>query len=180
MELSMSCDAVGRWLFGKLPTLGDFVSRGLDAPARERIDRWLSDEVAAARTRWGDAEFADRYDRAPAWTFVDSAPDASWTGGAMCASVDRAGRRFPLLVAGPAADAGQAAGLAAGWLGAIGHAFADGWDVDALLCAPVAPSAIAWQPDAPAWALVGEDGPAVCMPGSFPEGVVQTMLELAA
>jgi type VI secretion system ImpM family protein len=160
--------------------LGDFVSRGLDAPLRARIDGWLSAEMAAARARWDEPEFADRYDRAPAWTFVDDTLGACWTGGAMCASVDRAGRRYPLVVASAANDAEEAAGIAAGWLGAVESAFAEGWDADALLGAPLAPRAIAWEPSENEWALVAEEGPAVSLRGSFPVGTVTTMLEFAA
>ena len=59
----MSSQPLNRWLFGKLPALGDFVSRGLDMSARDRLDGWLSAEMQDGRTRWGD-DFDLRYDAA--------------------------------------------------------------------------------------------------------------------
>ena len=88
----MSRRPLGRWLFGKLPVLGDFVARGLDGQMRDALDHWLSADLAAARDRFGD-EFEPRYDAAPPWRFIDCDPDGGWSGGALCASVDRAGRR---------------------------------------------------------------------------------------
>ena len=118
-----------RFLFGKLPALGDFVSRGMDMTMRDRLDAWLSSEMEAARARWGD-DFEVRYDASPAWTFVDRDDTGQWRGGALCASMDRAGRRFPLLAAGPADDATGAAALGAGWIETMYQGFAEGWDAD--------------------------------------------------
>lgn len=175
----MSSLALTPWLFGKLPALGDFVSRGIDMAARDRLDGWLSSEMEAARDRWGDA-FDARYDAAPAWTFVDRDETGHWCGGALCASMDRAGRRFPLLAAAPAEDASAAASTGAAWIEAMYQGFAEGWDADALLAVPLGAGSITWQPVAPEWALVGESGPVVQVPGSFPSGVIDRMLELAA
>lgn len=169
---------MSRWLFGKMPALGDFVARGLDQKARERLDAWLSQEIEAARVRWGDG-FDARYDAAPAWTFVHRDGDA-WHGGALCASLDRAGRRFPLVAAAPAKDAAAAAMVGTAWIGAMYEAFGAGWEADALFDATLAPAPAAWQPSAPEWALVGEDGPALRLAGAFPAGVVAGMLEYAA
>ena len=179
MELSMSSHALDRWLFGKLPALGDFVSRGLDMTTRDRLDTWLSAQMEAARARWSDG-FEARYDAAPAWTFVDRDADGNWCGGALCASMDRAGRRFPLVAAAPAADAEQAAATSAAWVDAMYQGFAEGWDADALIAAPLSPAALPWHPGQPEWALVGEAGPAVSLPGSYPAGVLDKMLEFAA
>jgi len=170
---------MSRWLFGKLPALGDFVSRGLDMANRDRLDAWLSDQMEAARARWGDG-FEARYDAAPAWTFVARDEAGHWSGGALCASMDRAGRRFPLLAAAPAEDAVRAAAIGAAMIEAMVQGFVEGWDADQLLSAPLVESAVPWQPNAPEWALVGEDGPVVRLPGSFPDGVLDRMLELAA
>lgn len=175
----MSSQPLNRWLFGKLPALGDFVSRGLDMTTRDRLDGWLSSEMEDARLHWGEA-FEARYDLAPAWTFVECDEAGNWSGGALCASMDRAGRRFPLLAAAPAGNAEDAAATAAAWVEAMYQGFAAGWDADALLGAPLAPAAMAWQPAEPEWALVGESGPVVRMAGSRPRGVLDRMLELAA
>jgi type VI secretion system ImpM family protein len=175
----MSSLALKPWLFGKLPALGDFVSRGIDMATRERLDAWVSAEMETARGRWGDA-FEGRYDNAPAWTFVDRDDAGNWSGGALCASMDRSGRRFPLLVSAPADDASTAAMTGTAWIEAMYQGFAEGWDADALLTAQRTTGATSWQPVEPEWALVGENGPVVRVPGSFPSGVIDRMLELAA
>jgi type VI secretion system ImpM family protein len=175
----MSSQPLKPWLFGKLPALGDFVARGIDMATRDRLDAWLSGEMEAARQRWADA-FEQRYDAAPAWTFVARDEAGNWSGGALCASIDRAGRRFPLLAAAPANDAAIAAGTGAAMIEAMYQAFAEGWDPDRLLAAPLAEVAVPWQPSEPEWALVGEHGPVVRLRGAFPAGVVDHMLEQAA
>jgi type VI secretion system ImpM family protein len=166
-------------MFGKLPALGDFVARGLDFPLRDAIDAWLSQQMQQGRDRYGP-EFEGRYDASPAWCFVDCDPDGQWSGGALCASVDAAGRRFPVVLAAPAGDCATAAALAGGCLETLYTAFANGWDADALHGQPVDPVDLGWAPDGPGWALLAEDGPAAKLAGRFPDGVVTTMMELAA
>ena len=178
MELSMPERALGPWLFGKLPALGDFVSRGLDHAARTRIDDWLSREMEDARAKAGD-QFDSLYDCAPAWNFVDCDEAGQWNGGALCASQDRAGRRFPLIMATPADDAAAAAALSAGCLSAMCQAFASGWDADSLSDAVVAPENANWQPTGPEWVLLTDDGPAMVLPGRFPPGAIAAMVEVA-
>jgi type VI secretion system ImpM family protein len=175
----MSSQPLKPWLFGKLPALGDFVSRGIDMATRDRLDGWLSGEMEAARGHWGEG-FEARYDMAPAWTFVACDEAGNWSGGALCASIDRAGRRFPLVAAAPAPDVATAAGTGAAMIEAMYQGFAEGWDADLLLAATLAPVSVPWQPSEPEWALVGEHGPVVRLPGAFPDGVVDRMLELAA
>lgn len=173
----MSCPALTTWLFGKIPSLGDFVSRGIDTAMRDRIDAWLSREMELARAAHGEA-FASRYDTAPAWTFVDVDDSGNWSGGALCASQDRAGRRFPLIVGTPAAGPADAAGRSAGCLSVIYSAFGDGWDAAAIAAAEVAAEPVpGWRPDGPQWALLAQDGPVAVLEGHFPEGVVSGMME---
>ncbi|MBW8785903.1 MAG: type VI secretion system-associated protein TagF [Novosphingobium sp.] len=175
----MSCRPLTRWLFGKLPAQGDFVSRGLDHEMRDALDHWLSAEMEAAHERFGDS-FDDRYFSAPAWCFVDRDVAGAWTGGALCASVDAAGRKFPLLMATPANDCAEALGCAAQSLEALYEGIDGRWIADRLIAAEPQPGALPWQPADPAWALLGEDGAACVLPGRFPAGVVAAMLELAA
>lgn len=179
MELSLSSRPLGRWLFGKLPGLGDFFSRGLDFALRDAIDHWLSGEMEAAQARFGD-DFERRYFQAPPWIFVDRDAQGQWSGGAMCASVDRVGRKFPLLIGAPAADGTDAAGIAGGCLDALYRAIHEGWDADRLHHAALIPAAPAWRPDGPEWALIGVDGPALILPGRFATDVIPSMLEVAA
>ena len=106
----MSQRAVGAWMFGKMPTLGDFVARGLGQQARVDLDTWLSQEMVSARAEAGEG-FEARYDAAPAWNFVECDDAGQWNGGALCASQDQAGRRFPLIMdvarpAGPGIELG--------------------------------------------------------------------------
>lgn len=171
--------AVIRWLFGKMPAHGDFISRGMDAMTRDAFDTWLSAEMARARTVWGD-EFDVRYDTAPVWHFVDEGSGTEWRGGVLCCSADRVGRRYPLLIAAPAADRAGAVAVSAGCLAMLGRAFADGWDVERLCAERVSPEDLPWQPHGAAWALVGEDGPVIEEEGSCPAGVIERMLEMAA
>ena len=174
----MSQRALGPWLFGKLPSLGDFVSRGLDQSMRDRIDRWLSQEMETARAKLGD-NFNGQFDAAPVWNFVDCDDDGRWAGGALCASQDKAGRRFPLIMAAPASDATTAAALSAGCLSAMCQAFTESWDADGLATATIMPEETGWQPQGPEWALLADSGPALILPGSFPQGAITMMVEMA-
>ncbi len=174
----MSGNALGRWLFGKLPSHGDFVARGLDQARRDALDVWLTGEMEAARLAWPD-DFDQRYMAAPAWSFVMQADGGQWAGGALGAWVDGVGGRSPLVMAAPADDAGQAVAAAAGCLQAMAEGFAGAWDADSLFRADLHGPDLPWQPDGPAWALVGEGGPAVERRGLWPQGVVTTMMELA-
>jgi type VI secretion system ImpM family protein len=134
------------FLFGKLPTHGDFVSRGLE-PGTERVwDDWASAEMEAARERL-DEGFEAAHDASPPWGFV-SGPGPlgeGWRWGAIAASIDSAGRRF-LIVAGQdgldqaqAAFAGLTGALAAE--GAIRRILVDGLDADAALAVIAEPAA---------------------------------------
>lgn len=170
---------MSRWLFGKLPAHGDFVARGIAADARERLDRWLAAEMERARARW-NAEFDSLYNAAPVWHFVDGDALTGWSGGILCASMDRVGRQFPLMLASPAGDCEAAVAASGGCLALVGQAFAQGWTADQLIAAPLIAEGLPWQPSSAAWALVGEDGPVAECGGPRPEGVIERMLEMAA
>ena len=85
----MSCRPVTAWLFGKLPSHGDFVTRGLSPAERDQLDRWLSDEMEQARDMLGE-QFAARFDETPPVLFAHPC-EAGWEGGALCPSIDSAG-----------------------------------------------------------------------------------------
>ena len=91
---------------GKLPTLGDFASRRLDAGFIESWDSWLAEGIAylqeTNRSAWLQA-----YLDSPSWRFLlmpDVLPGRAgaqpWVGVLM-PSVDRVGRYFPFTVAEP-------------------------------------------------------------------------------
>lgn len=178
--LAASPRPAGAWLFGKIPAHGDFIGRGLPPDMREQLDLWLSAELAAARARFAD--FDERYRLAPPWHFVDRDPAGAWSGGALCLSVDAVGRRFPIVLAAPAADAGDAAAKAVAALELVFSALGESWDAgrlhDALVGLAAAPSGQA-APSAPVWAIEAEDGTRIEAAGRFPSGLVERMLELA-
>lgn len=170
----------GPWLFGKIPAHGDFISRGLEPALHEALDLWLSAELARARAKFGD--FDERYVRAAAWHFVDCDSAGNWSGGALCPSVDAVGRRFPIVVAAPAADAGQATAVAHAALDLIFAALGGGWEATRLheaLGAMVPATGSAPEPAQSVWAIEADDGTRIEMTGRFPEGLVERMLELA-
>jgi type VI secretion system protein ImpM len=127
---------------GKLPTLGDFATRRLDAALVQAWDDWLSMGLATLQRqpRWLDAYLAS-----PSWRFLlmpgvlpAAASSHAWAGVLM-PSVDRVGRYFPLTLmqALPALPASAAAFDALWrWLVRLDEAAADAlhddWTLDAL------------------------------------------------
>ena len=129
---------------GKLPSLGDFATRRLDAGFVQVWDAWLSAGLAglARQPDWLDAYLAG-----PVWRFVlmpgalavpGGAASPAWAGVLM-PSVDRVGRYYPLTLAHPLdglpGDAGALDALLR-WLAALDDAAADAlhgdWSIDAL------------------------------------------------
>lgn len=83
--------------FGKLPALGDFVSRELSRPQVKCIDDWMQTgirQLQSASDIWLQA-----YLVTPVWQFL--IPRGQWAEsalyGTLMPSVDRVGRYFPLL-----------------------------------------------------------------------------------
>jgi type VI secretion system ImpM family protein len=86
--------------FGKIPALGDFVSRRLPPEFIEPWDQWLSEELFGAQQALG-ANWLQSYLNAPIWRFAltPGALDAQHWLGVLMPSVDRIGRQFPLTFA---------------------------------------------------------------------------------
>jgi type VI secretion system ImpM family protein len=131
-------------LFGKLPSHGDFISRGLDLTACDAWDRWASEGLEAARATLGE-RFEDAHDRAPPWRFID-APGrfgTDWRAGALAPSIDAAGRRFMIMLAAEGLSPAQAGGggeaIAEEMEALIYQAFEDGWDADSTIEAAQTP-----------------------------------------
>jgi type VI secretion system protein ImpM len=124
-------------VIGKLPFHGDFVARGLNADARDRLDKWLASSMAIAREQLG-AKFDETFDVAPPWRFAWN--EDRWTAGALVASIDASGRRFPLVAARCNLDKGQV-------------------QIASALCEELASEAIAmrWSADELAKAVEGAD-----------------------
>ena len=102
--------------YGKMPSLGDFVSRRLPDEFTRLWDDWLQAGMARARAEMG-AEWLPRYLVAPVRRFwlapgLMSAP--GWVGVLM-PSIDGVGRYFPLTIAAatPPAEHSLATALAA-------------------------------------------------------------------
>jgi type VI secretion system ImpM family protein len=105
---------------------------------REDLDAWLSGSLARRAESLGEEGFAAVHDVAPVWRFVDrdEALGPGWTAGALSPSVDRAGRRFFILLAAgrlSAEDAGsRGEALARAMDDLIYEALIQGLDADAL------------------------------------------------
>lgn len=93
-------DAVGVGFFGKVPALGDFVSRRLPRHFIEPWDQWLQASMRSSQETLGD-KWLSLFLVSPIWRFALNAgvcgPN-SWAG-VMMPSVDRVGRYYPLTLA---------------------------------------------------------------------------------
>jgi type VI secretion system protein ImpM len=103
MNLASDVAAVPGW-YGKLPSLGDFASRRLEADFIEPWDLWLGEAMQAQRDSMGDA-WLDAYLQSPPWRFVlmpgvlSGFDPGLILAGVLMPSVDRVGRYFPLTIA---------------------------------------------------------------------------------
>jgi type VI secretion system protein ImpM len=171
-------------LFGKLPSHGDFISRGLDLTACDAWDRWASEGLEDARAQLGE-RFDDAHDRAPPWRFVDPPGrfGADWRAGVVAPSIDGAGRRFIIMLAAEGLTPEQAGGggeaVAEEMEALIYQAFESGWDADATITAAKGPvGRIAAEGAAPQprwWTLGGFDHAAVSSERG-PVGLIARML----
>ena len=131
-------DAAAAGWHGKLPTLGDFATRRLDASFVEPWDAWLSEGIATLRTQ---EKWLDAYLASPSWRFLlmpGVIGETAWVGVLM-PSVDRVGRYYPLTLAHPLAALPRRADdvdTVWTWLLRIDEAAVDAlqedWDIDAL------------------------------------------------
>jgi type VI secretion system ImpM family protein len=88
--------------YGKLPVLGDFVSRRLSRDFINPWDNWLQNAMTASRQQLAK-QWLKSYLSSPVWRFALSpglCGNAGWVGVLM-PSVDRVGRYFPLTLALP-------------------------------------------------------------------------------
>ena len=147
--------------YGKLPTLGDFASRRLEADFIEPWDLWLGDGLQAQRESMGDA-WLDAYLQSPPWRFVlmpgvlHGFDPQLLIAGVLMPSVDRVGRYFPLTIAAsipslPSTAAGYEALL--GWMHRLEDtaldALQDDWTIEELEDALSVLAPPAGSPDAP-------------------------------
>lgn len=88
--------------YGKLPVLGDFVSRRLSREFINPWDKWLQSAMAASQQQLVE-NWLKAYLSSPVWRFALSpglCGNSGWLGVLM-PSVDRVGRYFPLTLALP-------------------------------------------------------------------------------
>lgn len=138
----MSGSVIPGW-YGKLPTLGDFASRRLDAQWIAIWDGWLADGLAALRE--ASDTWLERYLASPPWRFVlmpGALPGSighQASAGVLMASVDRVGRYFPLTLVAPLGTLPRSSGqfdALLGWLrdleDAAADAMHDDWSIERL------------------------------------------------
>jgi type VI secretion system protein ImpM len=144
--------------FGKLPCVGDFVSRRLPRAFVQPWDAWLQRALEASRAQLG-ATWLDTYLASPFWRFALApglcGPDA-WLGVLM-PSTDRVGRTFPFTVAMPRPPAPHACRIAL-------HARAWFEAVEALMLAALHPEHELARLDENLAALPALDAPAWTTP----------------
>jgi len=91
--------------YGKLPALGDFVTRRLPKQFVGPWDQWLQSAMLASRELLGE-KWLDVYLTSPIWRFGLSpgiCGESAWAGVLM-PSVDKVGRYYPLTLAAPLGD----------------------------------------------------------------------------
>jgi len=87
--------------YGKLPTRGDFVGRGLPPPWLRVWDDWLQRAMSSAGMQLGAGKLGDRLLTMPPWQCVVppmALGEPVWCG-VVAPATDRVGRVFPLLLA---------------------------------------------------------------------------------
>ena len=102
MNVTSDVARIPGW-YGKLPSLGDFASRRLEADFIEPWDLWLGEGLQAQRAALGDG-WLDAYNDTPPWRFLLAPgalrgvrPELAFAG-VLVPSVDRVGRHFPFTV----------------------------------------------------------------------------------
>jgi type VI secretion system protein ImpM len=87
-------------LYGKIPSLGDFVTRRLPRGFIAPWETWMQEAIANSREQLGDF-WLDNYLTSPMWRFALSpgiCGEQGWAGILM-PSVDRVGRYYPFTLA---------------------------------------------------------------------------------
>lgn len=99
--------------FGKLPAMGDFVTRGLPASFVGPWDRWITRHLVH---RFSQGAMSSH----PVLRFILGPEAFGPMTGVVMASADRAGRRFPLTIAAaPPTATTEVTTLAADWFEAL-------------------------------------------------------------
>jgi type VI secretion system protein ImpM len=96
----MSSSVMSPGFYGKLPIVGDFISRRLPASFVRPWDAWLQDALSTSQKTLG-AEWLEIYLISPVWRFALSSGVCGNNAfaGILMPSVDNVGRYFPLTLA---------------------------------------------------------------------------------
>lgn len=119
----MNSTVLSSGFYGKLPNVGDFISRRLPGSFVRGWDDWLQEAISRSQTMLGE-KWLDIYLTSPIWRFALSAGvcgDRAYAGILM-PSVDKVGRYFPLTLAAPLEEQTMIPGLfleGAEWLDKI-------------------------------------------------------------
>ncbi len=176
----MTAGAAQAILFGKLPSHGDFVARGLTHDEQAAWDDALALAMARAQERHG-ADFPALFGSAAPWRCIVE-DGSGWIAGALTPSMDKAGRLFPILLACrlPGPDGG--AGVAAACEMLLFEALGAGWTADELAARagalPIA-AAAGPAPVASGWWLDGDEllrDPPPRLAGLLPPDLMSEML----
>lgn len=83
--------------YGKIPSVGDFVSRDIPHHYLQHIDDWFSEGMADLSA--GNQNWLDSYLTAPVWSFIvcPGVWGEEYLYGAVMPSVDSVGRYFPFI-----------------------------------------------------------------------------------
>ena len=95
-----STDSLTAGWYGKIPFLGDFVSRRLPTSFIDSWDLWLQEAMTVSRSQLGE-DWLSTYLTSPIWRFMlmpGICGNSMWAGILM-PSVDKVGRHFPLTIA---------------------------------------------------------------------------------
>lgn len=112
-----------KWaVFGKHPTAGDYLQTGNVIPLLKGFSTWMDNGFARFKS-----EFKDNSDFQ--WKFWAKGPNGELICGALQSSIDKYGRKYPLLIIG----AGKVPGMNKRW-NLIPYACSDAWEsVDVFL-----------------------------------------------
>jgi type VI secretion system protein ImpM len=91
---------ISRGFFGKIPSRGDFVGRGLPSSFVKPWETWVVEALKSSRSLLGET-WSEAWMEAPVWRFAlpggTCGPDAAL--GLVLPSIDRVGRAWPLVIA---------------------------------------------------------------------------------
>ena len=96
----MSTASIAPGMYGKLPAVGDFVSRRLTSGFVSTWDAWIQEAFTCSRQQL-DSDWLDVYLTSPIWRFILTAGSCGEkaSAGILMPSVDKVGRYFPLTLA---------------------------------------------------------------------------------